>query len=305
MKTSTLFLLCLTLLFLFVNSAFTQASSIEIATSRNLDEVASPESFVTVQLTCSLTGTISGLIITEQIPSEFKFASSSSTPPASAAKYNATASEVKWLFMSFQQANSIVINYTVEIPISVSEDTYTFEGYWKAVSTETEASGVSPTSEIQVSTSPPSEPPAEVERGSSTISCSVSPSTINVGENVTVSGTISPAHANVAVTLSYTKPDASTLERTVTTSLEGTFQDIIQLDREGSWSVTASWEGDEDTNGAISSTVSFSAENFATEENSVSPTIPIYIIAIVSLVIVVAVIIVIILARRHGFAGGS
>lgn len=149
MKTSTLFFLFLTLL-LFVKPAFTEASSIEINSSRHLDDVASPESFVTVQLNYSLTGDILGLIITERIPSGFKFINSSSNPPANAAKYNETASEVKWLFISLQQTSKIALNYTVEIPITVLENTYTFEGYWKAVSTETEASGVSPNTEIQV-----------------------------------------------------------------------------------------------------------------------------------------------------------
>lgn len=150
MKTSTLFFLFLMLLFLFVKPAFTEASSIEINSSRHLDDVASPESSVTVQLNYSLTGDILGLIITERFPSGFKFINSSSNPPADAAKYNETASEVKWLFISLQQTSEIAINYTVEIPINVSENTYTFEGYWKAVSTETEASGVSPNTEIQV-----------------------------------------------------------------------------------------------------------------------------------------------------------
>ncbi len=150
MKTSALFLLFLTLLFLFVKPAFTEASSIEINFSRHLTDVASPESYVTVQLNCSLTGDIAGLIITERIPSEFKFVNSSSNPPSSATKYNETASEVKWLFISLQQTSEITVTYTVEIPINAIEDTYTFEGYWSAVSTETEASGVSPNTEIQV-----------------------------------------------------------------------------------------------------------------------------------------------------------
>jgi hypothetical protein len=317
MKSYALFLSCLTLLFLFAEPAFTETSSIEVNPSRHLDEVTSPESFVTVQLNSSLTGDISGLIITERIPSEFKFINSSSTPPASAAKYNQTASEVKWLFISLQQTSEIAIKYTVEVPISVSENTYTFEGYWNAVSAETEASGVSPTSEIHVSVSPTSEPQVDIERASSTISCNVSQSTIQVGEDVTVSGTISPIHANVRVTLNYTKPDTSIIVKTVTTSLEGYFQDTIKVDSEGTWSVIAGWEGDEDTKGAESSTVFFSVENSTgstieentvdptTTENPVGSTIPIHIIAIVALVVVAAVIIIVILARRHGFAGGN
>jgi hypothetical protein len=150
MKTFVLFLLFLTLFFVVVQPTFTETPSIEVDYSRHLDKVAILGSFVIVQLNCSLKGNISGLIITERIPNEFKFVNSSSNPPANAAKYNEPASEVKWLFISLQQTSEIVIAYTLEVPINIEEKNYTIEGYWKAVDRETRASGVSPILEIQV-----------------------------------------------------------------------------------------------------------------------------------------------------------
>jgi len=88
-------------------------------------------------------------IVTERIPSDFKFVNSYSNPPASAVKTNETANEVKWLFISLEQKKEITIHYTVEVPINFNENTYPIDGYWKAVSTETEAAGISPTTKIQ------------------------------------------------------------------------------------------------------------------------------------------------------------
>lgn len=90
-------------------------------------------------------------------------------------------------------------------------------------------------------------------RAQSSITCSASPSTITLGSSVTVSGSISPSHAGVAVSLTYTKPDATTIARTATTTSAGSYSDVYTPDMAGSWTVIASWDGDSDHLGATSS----------------------------------------------------
>jgi hypothetical protein len=153
MRTVSLVFIFLSLLFLFVHPAFTETSSIEVESSRHLKEGTGTESFVNITLNYSFTENIVGLIITERIPSDFKFVNSYSNPPASAVKTNETTNEVKWLFISLEQKKELTIQYTLEVPINFNENTYTIEGYWKAVSTETEATGISPTTTIQEGTS--------------------------------------------------------------------------------------------------------------------------------------------------------
>jgi len=149
MRMVSLVFIFLSLLFLFVHPAFTETSSIEVESSRHLEEGTGTESFVNITLNHSFTENIVGLIITERIPSDFKFVTSYSNPPASAVKTNETANEIKWLFISLEQKKEITIHYTVKVPINFNENTYTIEGYWKAVGTETEATGISPTTKIQ------------------------------------------------------------------------------------------------------------------------------------------------------------
>jgi len=96
-----------------------------------------------------------------------------------------------------------------------------------------------------------------VSKAPSTISCLVSTSKIKLGETITVSGSISPTHAGVSVTLLYKKPDGSTFTRKLTTATDGSFSDNYKPDASGDWAVTASWLGDADSNGATSPTCSF------------------------------------------------
>ena len=87
----------------------------------------------------------------------------------------------------------------------------------------------------------------------SSIMCSPSPSTITLGNSVTVSGSILPIHAGVTVSLTYTRPDATTITRTATTTSTGSYSDVYMPNMAGSWTVIASWDGDSDHLGATSS----------------------------------------------------
>ena len=100
-------------------------------------------------------------------------------------------------------------------------------------------------------------------RNPSIITCSVSPnSTITLGENVTVSGLIDPAHGNVVVKLTY-ECNGTTVVRDVTTDVDGTYEDVYAPERVGVWSVVASWKGDGDHYSATSGRISFRVEEGA------------------------------------------
>ena len=83
-----------------------------------------------------------------------------------------------------------------------------------------------------------------VTKLSSNIVCSVSSKNVELGEKVTVSGQISPPVDGISVTLSYEKPDGSTIQRSVITSSDGSFSETYTPDISEEWSVTGRWHGD-------------------------------------------------------------
>jgi hypothetical protein len=91
-----------------------------------------------------------------------------------------------------------------------------------------------------------------VSKRSTTLSCLASTSEVTEGELITVYGEISPAVSGVTVTLTYTKPDESTITRTVTTGADGGYSDSYRPVGEGQWSVTATWDGDSTHDGSSS-----------------------------------------------------
>ena len=102
------------------------------------------------------------------------------------------------------------------------------------------------------------------------ITCSVSPETITQGGKVTVSGAISPVHGAI-VTLTFKRPDGSTVARYIRSSAQGVFDYLFTPDVGGSWTVEASWTGDFDTGGATSPTIPFICKEFSYILCSVSP----------------------------------
>ncbi len=116
-----------------------------------------------------------------------------------------------------------------------------------------------------------------IPRTSTSISCSVSPSTVLIGGSVTVSGMISPAVGGAMVTLTYAKPNTSSFTRTVTTSPNGVYSDNYTPDKLCSYSVIASWPGDEDYKEATSLPVLFTVKknpssiSITLDSTSISP----------------------------------
>jgi hypothetical protein len=90
-----------------------------------------------------------------------------------------------------------------------------------------------------------------------TLTCSVAPSTVVVGESVTVSGTIAPAVSGAVVTLMFTRPDETSAVISTSTRADGSYIATYTPSMIGSWSVVACWAGDDTHFGATSPTVSF------------------------------------------------
>jgi len=128
---------------------------------------------------------------------------------------------------------------------------------------------------------PPSTPTA--------INCSASPTSITLGNNLTISGFIShqyiePYVSGVTVTLTYTKPDATTIIRTVTSGTDGSFHDTYAPIVVGSWSVKASWPGNVDFLGSTSFAASFTVSN-----PGAVPMEYLYAVAAVVIIVIVAI----------------
>ncbi|MHA2428042.1 MAG: PKD domain-containing protein, partial [Candidatus Hermodarchaeia archaeon] len=90
----------------------------------------------------------------------------------------------------------------------------------------------------------------------SSITCSVSPLTLLLGDGVTVTGSLDPLLTGKTITLTFTRPDGSTFTRTVSTTL-GAYSDSFTPDMVGVWSVFARWEGDASHEDASSGSAAF------------------------------------------------
>jgi hypothetical protein len=89
-----------------------------------------------------------------------------------------------------------------------------------------------------------------IRRAPSSISVSLSTQSVSQGESLLVTGKLPEAHEGVEIVLDYGRPDGSVMKRTVTTEPDGSFSDRYSPDMSGAWTVTASWEGNEDYEGA-------------------------------------------------------
>ena len=96
-----------------------------------------------------------------------------------------------------------------------------------------------------------------VPKVSTTISCVVSPTSVLTGNSLTVSGSITPAVSGAIVTLTYTRPDATTLTTKFTSGADGSFTATYTPDQVGNWAVKSSWLGDATHEGATSSVTAF------------------------------------------------
>jgi hypothetical protein len=94
----------------------------------------------------------------------------------------------------------------------------------------------------------------------SSVSIVVEKTSYMVGDEVAVSGGISPSHADASVTLTYILGGTAEDTVTVVTDDDGEYRDTYVPAKEGEWGVEASWSGDSNHNGADSQRLSFRVE---------------------------------------------
>jgi len=94
---------------------------------------------------------------------------------------------------------------------------------------------------------------------STELACSPSSSQVELGENVTVTGSLRPAVQDAEIILEYTGPDGSTTLRKAYTDEDGGFSDAFEPGIAGAWSVEASWGGDLGHASAESAAAAFTA----------------------------------------------
>ena len=95
-----------------------------------------------------------------------------------------------------------------------------------------------------------------VNKASVTIATSLSRDSLDQGQSLSISGSTSPPLSGILVLLAYQRSDGY-LTRSVTTSADGSFADDFTPDKDGRWTVTASWAGNADYLAATSSLASF------------------------------------------------
>jgi hypothetical protein len=93
-------------------------------------------------------------------------------------------------------------------------------------------------------------------RQPSTITCTPSKPSIQLGDTLSVSGAITPAVAGASVKIEY-KSGTIDVSRTATTGSDGKYSDNYAPSAAGSWTVEASWVGNTQYNSAGSETSAF------------------------------------------------
>lgn len=239
-------LIALLLFGTLLSSTVETTAAAEVTVLRSVDKTeVAPGDELNALLNVSVSGNVTGLIVTEKLPSGFRLSTSDPSP----SRYDEALGQAKWLFLSLTGVKGITVNYTLAVLPDVGEGIYRIEGEWNAVSQAGTSSGETEPTELRVRRIP------------TTLSLSVSSSKVKLGESVTVSGLLSPAPPTVTLTLTYFKPDGSTLTRSATTSANGSFADIYKAEAAGLWAVTASWSGDQHHAAAQSPRISFTAES--------------------------------------------
>lgn len=126
---------------------------------------------------------------------------------------------------------------------------------------------------------------AENKRETS-LSVSVTPSSLKVGEQVSVGGALSPAVA-ATIELVYIRPDGFEMVKHVTVPSTGVFSDIFKPDISGPWSVKARWAGDDNHYSCESTPANFNVE--ATPEKP-PPSLWEHFGGLITLIVIIAVI---------------
>lgn len=93
-----------------------------------------------------------------------------------------------------------------------------------------------------------------VVKKKSEISIAASPLTIDAGETIAINGNLEPGQV-VTITLTFTSPNGTIFTEMTQTNSAGAFSYTVKLNQAGVWQITASWNGNEEYDAAISNSV--------------------------------------------------
>ncbi len=85
--------------------------------------------------------------------------------------------------------------------------------------------------------------PCTVSPAQSTVTVSASPTSLESGDQVKLSGTIQPAVEDATVNLAFKDPLGNQINQTVKTKIDGVFNYSFNPEAHGKWTVNASWAG--------------------------------------------------------------
>lgn len=101
-----------------------------------------------------------------------------------------------------------------------------------------------------------------VQKFTTSVTCNVERTSLNLGEDMDVSGYVLPAERNVKVIVSFAKPDGSIVTREVYTSSDGSYELLaFQPTVKGQWHVQARVAGDEFHQTSSSNELSFAVSD--------------------------------------------
>ena len=101
-----------------------------------------------------------------------------------------------------------------------------------------------------------------VQKLSTSVTCNVGRTAINLGEDLDVAGYVLPTERNIKVVVSFTKPDGTTVTREVYTGYDGSYELLaFQPNLKGQWQVQARITGDEFHQPSSSNTVSLAVND--------------------------------------------
>ncbi|MEM3668843.1 MAG: carboxypeptidase regulatory-like domain-containing protein [Candidatus Bathyarchaeia archaeon] len=101
--------------------------------------------------------------------------------------------------------------------------------------------------------------PLTVTKIQSILAITASQLTVNVGEEITINGALTPGQT-ANITLTYTMPNGTSTTKTVQSNSTGAFTDTIKLEKAGTWQVKASWTGNAQHAEAESTSITLTAQ---------------------------------------------
>lgn len=186
------------------------------------------------------------------------------TPVTVSGKLTAGTTELssRTISITYQQGTTVIVQSTVTDSSGDYTNTFTqtIEGTWtitaRFAGDSTYAQSSAPPTTLTVT-------PATLP--STSIICTVTPSTITLGNTVTTSGTLTSGATGISgktVTITYQSSGHADVLRTATTDSSGDYSNTYEPDTGGDWTATASFAGDTSYSGSTSSAQPFTVEEF-------------------------------------------